>query len=65
MKERQAFAKLKELTDELLNAPPSVNPRFRNIDVLEALLGDMTSVLNGHKASALADMVKEERENAR
>lgn len=60
--DRKRLTTLTAQVETLLNAPPKVNPRIRNIDVLEAFLGDVQAVTNGNTPTALTFLTREAKE---
>lgn len=51
--------------DELLDAPKSTETQILNIDVLEALLGDIGHVQNGREPRELAELLIRAKEEGK
>jgi hypothetical protein len=51
-----------KLANDLMNGPPSLNPVVTNVDVIEALIGDLGNVLIEREPTELVALVKRDSE---
>lgn len=63
IKDQQRLAKVLAQADELLNKPGKVGNPISNLDVLEAVLGDIGRVMSNRDPVSLALLVERDSDN--
>lgn len=56
--DRARVKRVKDMANQLMDSKPSVNPVVKNVDIIEALIGDLGAIEYGNTPHNMAALIK-------